>query len=250
MGFSLQREKITDILMDIEGTTTPIAFVHEVLFPFARARVKDYLEKNYEVETVQKDLIQLRGEQREDQAANRNPPSLKTGSVQEAIDSIVSYVFWLMDQDRKSTGLKALQGRIWQEGYAAGELQSEVFPEVAPALVGWHTAGFRLSIFSSGSVLAQKLLFAHTKAGDLTKFLDCYFDTATGSKSDARSYRDIATALQQAPEQILFISDVLAELDAARTAGMKTLLCVRPGNRDQPVSVRQQRIQSFAEITR
>jgi enolase-phosphatase E1 len=249
MGFSLQREKISAILIDIEGTTTPIAFVYEVLFPFARARLKDYLEKNYEAETIQKDLLQLRSEQRGDQAENRRPPPLKPGSVQETIDSVVSYINWLMDQDRKSTGLKALQGRIWQEGYATGELKSEVFPDVAPALADWHTAGFKLGIFSSGSVLAQRLLFAHTTAGDLTRFLDCYFDTTTGSKSDSRSYRDIAAALQQAPEQILFISDVLAELDAARIAGMKTLLCLRPGNRNQPLSDQQQSIQSFAEIS-
>ncbi|HXM33602.1 MAG TPA: acireductone synthase, partial [Pyrinomonadaceae bacterium] len=157
---------------------------------------------------------------------------------------------WLMDRDRKSTGLKALQGRIWQQGYADGKLKSQVFPDVPTAFERWHEAGLSLSIFSSGSILAQQLLFAHTEAGDLTWFLDRYFDTTTGPKSAAESYRDIAAALDQAPAQVVFISDVIVELEAARSAGMKTLLCVRPGSHPQTLTHTHPSIRTFAEIAR
>ena len=135
-----------------------------------------------------------------------------------------------MDQDRKSTGLKMLQGLIWKEGYDRGELRGVVFPDVAPALERWHAQGRDVRIFSSGSVLAQRLLFATCPEGDLTRFIRGYFDTTTGSKKDAASYRIIAQAFGLTPDRILFASDVVEELDAARVAGMETRLAVRPGN--------------------
>jgi enolase-phosphatase E1 len=249
-ALSLSGENISAILIDIEGTTTPIAFVYEVLFPFARARAKDYLEKHFDLTAVQADLARLRSEHAADLLQHLNPPPIVGGPVAETIASFVAYLHWLMDRDRKSTGLKALQGRIWRQGYADGELQSQVFPDVPPALEHWHQTGLRLSIFSSGSILAQKLLFAHTSSGDLTRFLDSYFDTTTGSKSAPASYSDIAAALQLGPAEALFISDVIAELDAARTAGMKTLLCIRPGNHTQVSTHTHPAIRSFAEIAR
>lgn len=249
-ALSLSEENISAILIDIEGTTTPIAFVYDVLFPFARLRAKDYLEKHFDLEAVQEDLSRLREEHSADVLQQLNPPALSARQADATIDSVVAYVHWLMDRDRKSTGLKALQGRIWQEGYDDGQLKSQVFPDVPPAFERWHEAGLNLSIFSSGSILAQKLLFAHTEAGDLTKFLDLYFDTTTGLKAAAESYRRIAAALQRPTAEVVFISDVIAELDAARAAGMKTLLCVRPGNQPQSLTHSHTSIQTFAEIAR
>jgi enolase-phosphatase E1 len=152
-----------------------------------------------------------------------------------------------MDQDRKSTPLKSLQGRIWKKGYRSGELLSQVFEDVPPAMERWHRQGKRVCIYSSGSVLAQKLLFGFTVAGDLTPLISAYFDTGVGAKMEAESYRRIASALQIPPEEILFISDVVTELDAAQAAGMQSRLSLRTGNRPQPENLFQA-IHSFAEL--
>ena len=204
------------ILLDIEGTTTPIAFVHDVLFSYARDHVREFLAENSAAE----DIALLR----EEQAAD----------VSDAPESIEEYVEWLIKLDRKSTALKSLQGKIWRQGYEDGSLKSQVFADVAPAFERWRDRGLKIGIFSSGSVLAQQLLFAHTEVGDLTPFIDSYFDTNVGKKGEAESYRKIAEAMGIEPQQILFISDVTAELDAANQAGMKTLLSIRPGNSEQP----------------
>lgn len=200
------------ILLDIEGTTTPIAFVHDVLFSYAREHVREFLAANSAVE----DIALLREEQMVDVKEGHNPPP-----------DLAAYVEWLISIDRKSTGLKSLQGKIWRQGYVEGTLKSQVFADVAPAFARWRERGLRISIFSSGSVLAQQLLFAHTEAGDLTPFIDSYFDTNVGKKGEAESYRKIAEAMGLKPEEILFISDVVAELDAANKAGMKTILSIR-----------------------
>ncbi|HMV48264.1 MAG TPA: acireductone synthase [Blastocatellia bacterium] len=228
------------ILLDIEGTTTPIDFVYQVLFPFARKHVANFLSRHWA--TLQEELAELRREQTADTARGLEPPV-----INEAPESVVAYVHWLMDQDRKSTPLKSLQGRIWEEGYRSGELLSQVFDDVPPAMEGWHRQGRRVCIYSSGSVLAQKLLFGFTEAGDLTPLLSDYFDTAVGAKQETESYRRIAAALQLPPPEILFVSDVVAELDAAQGAGMQTALSLRPGNRPQPENTHPQ-IHSFAEL--
>jgi enolase-phosphatase E1 len=132
-----------------------------------------------------------------------------------------------MDQDRKSTGLKSLQGKIWEEGYRSGELKGEVYPDVLPALERWRAQGIDIAIFSSGSVQAQRSLFGNSVAGDLTRFIKAYFDTTTGPKREPESYALIAAALERSPQDVLFVSDISAELDAARAAGMQTALCVR-----------------------
>ena len=151
-----------------------------------------------------------------------------------------------MDRDRKSTGLKSLQGRIWEGGFRAGALRAHVYPDVRPALERWRGQGRRVAIFSSGSVLAQRLLFAHTTEGDLTPMIDGYFDTTTGPKREAASYARIAAALGAPPAAVMFVSDVAAELDAARAAGLRTALCVReaavPPASDHPV------LRSFGEL--
>jgi enolase-phosphatase E1 len=219
------------ILLDIEGTTTPITFVYDVLFPFARRHAALFLQNAV--------IHDLRREYDEDLVRGNNPPPWTKGAE--------SYFYWLMDQDRKSTALKRIQGEIWLQGYRNGELHGEVFADVPPALKRWRQAGVDVRIFSSGSVLAQKLLFESTKDGDLTKFLNGYFDTTTGPKNEPESYRTIAAAFGAATSDILFLSDVTRELDAARTAGMKTSLCVRPGNPPQSAH-EHPTIKTFFEI--
>ena len=246
---SLATAGIHGILLDIEGTTTPIAFVHEVLFSYARSQVRNFLAEHSDSAELLADLRRLREEQAVDLKQNLQPPALVEGPRDAVIDSIVEYVSWLIDRDRKSTGLKSLQGKIWKQGYADGTLKAELFADVAPALERWRRAGLNISIFSSGSSLAQKLLFANTEAGDLTGLIDNYFDTTVGSKTDVESYRRIAVALRLRAQDVLFISDVVGELDAASAAGMQTLLCVRPGNHPQPFAERYQNIQSFGEIS-
>jgi enolase-phosphatase E1 len=245
---SITSRKVRGVLLDIEGTVTPIAFVHEVLFPYARAHLKDYLTAHYQYDEVLADIAILRAEHCVDVEQNMNPPALRAQPNDTDIDSVVSYVNWLIDRDRKSTGLKSLQGKIWQEGYANGALQAPLFTDVPPAMRRWQDAGLKVSIFSSGSSLAQQLLFAHTNAGDLTGLIDEYFDTTVGTKVASESYRAIASSLVLPTEAILFISDVVTELDAAREAGMQTLLCIRPGNAPQGDAHGHPSIQSFDEV--
>ncbi|HKS10852.1 MAG TPA: acireductone synthase [Pyrinomonadaceae bacterium] len=234
---------IRGIVLDIEGTTTPIAFVHDVLFSYARTHVKDYLAKHAATDDVRKDVELLREEHAADLRNGNQPPPLTN-----AIDSVVSYSSWLIDLDRKSTGLKSLQGKIWHEGYSDGTLRSQVFPDVAPAFARWRVSGLTISIFSSGSVLAQQLLFAHTEAGDLTSFISNYFDTSVGKKGEAESYRRIAETIGLPPSEVLFISDVVSELSAAGEAGMKTVLSIRPGNQPQEDAAQYQTVETFDEL--
>jgi enolase-phosphatase E1 len=228
---------MSGILLDIEGTTTPIAFVHDVLFSYARDHVRQFLKANAEQEEVQADIALLRAEHADDVNQGRNPPPL-----------VADYVEWLIALDRKSTGLKSLQGKIWRQGYVEGSLQSQVFADVAPALKRWHARGLSINIYSSGSVLAQKLLFAHTEAGDLTPFIDNYFDTHVGKKGETGSYRRIAEKMCLSVGEILFISDVIEELDAAHAAGMKALLSIREGNAPQDNAKRYPQILGFDQI--
>jgi len=247
MSSSLTTEGIRGVLLDIEGTTTPIAFVHEILFSYARSQVRNFLNERFGTPELVADLAQLREEHAADVTQNLQAPALVDihGPRDAEIDSLAAYVNWLIDRDRKSTGLKSLQGKIWKQGYSDGTLKAQLFADVRPALERWRRAGLKISIFSSGSSLAQKLLFAHTEAGDLTGFIDNYFDTTVGSKTDVASYRQIASSLSLPAQEILFISDVVPELDAAAVAGMPTLLCVRPGNQPQPFAQRHQIIQDF-----
>ena len=234
--------------MDIEGTTSPIDFVFEVLFPYARLHLEEYLKRKAGSKELELDLLQLREEHVKDLAEALAPPEWIDAPPDAQIQSVVRYVLWLMDRDRKSTGLKSLQGKIWQEGYLKREIESQVFPDVPPALKDWKEKNLDVRIFSSGSVLAQKLLFANTEAGDLSGFLNGYFDTNIGPKTSAESYRRIAAEFHLAASEALFVSDVVKELDAASSLGMKTLLSVRPGNPPQPKEHAHGVISSFSEI--
>ncbi len=227
MTAPLELAHIRAIVLDIEGTVTPVEFVYEVLFPYARAHVKEFLRQHQGDEEVRADIWRLREQHAGDSWQGLDPPAWQESSRESAVGSVAAYTLWLMDRDRKSTPLKSLQGRIWQAGYRSGELRSEVFPDVPPAFGRWRQERKVICIFSSGSVLAQKLLFANTTAGDLTPYVREYFDTTVGAKTDAESYRHIALALAFEASEIVFVSDSIAELDAARLAGMRTALCVR-----------------------
>jgi enolase-phosphatase E1 len=226
------------VLLDVEGTTTPVDFVFRVLFPYAHEHVGAFLDAQAAQPDVAADIVGLRREYERDRASGRNPPAWDEGAA--------AYARWLMDQDRKLTALKSLQGRIWAEGFARGELRGQVYADVPVALRRWSTAGRRVAIFSSGSVLAQRLVFGQSDRGDLTPLLSGYFDTATGAKGEAASYLRIAEALGEPPAAGLFVSDVVAELDAAREAGFATALAVRapPG----PEANGHPRIASFDEL--
>src|SRR5437867_9579181 len=191
---------IRGILLDIEGTTTPIAFVHEVLFPYARSHVKSYLATHLDSPETAGDLALLRDEHARDVQQQLSPPALVTAPRDAEIDSFVSYVGWLIDRDRKSPGLKSLQGKIWKQGYLDGTLLAPLFPDILPALERWRRGALKIAIFSSGSTFAQKLLFAHTRSGDVTQFIDAYFDTSSGTKTAMESYRRIASDLGLAAE--------------------------------------------------
>jgi len=208
------------VLTDIEGTTTPLSFVHDVLFPYARLRLDAACASGEE--RFAGALQQLREEYDEEKRSGADLPAFGDGAA---------YAHHLMDRDRKSTGLKMLQGILWEDGYRSGELRGQVWPDVADALRRWKEWGIRVRIFSSGSVLAQKLLFGHSDQGDLLPYFEGFHDTTTGPKQNRDSYTAIAAAYDLPPGEILFLSDVTAELDAARDAGMRTGLLVRPGNK-------------------
>ncbi len=228
------------ILLDIEGTTTPIDFVFQVLFPYARNHTQEFLAQHWD--ESQAEISQLELEHAEDERQGLNPPALDSSQL----ESVVAYIYWLMDQDRKSTPLKSLQGKIWEEGYKNGALKSQLFSDVPAGFERWKQQ--RICIFSSGSVLAQKLLFTYTEFGDLSKFISGWFDTTIGNKRDMTSYQHIADTLQSEPNEILFISDVTAELEAAQVAGMQTCLSIRSGNPLQPNAQNFLAITSFDQL--
>ncbi len=203
---------ISAILTDIEGTTSSISFVKDVLFPYARARLPAFVVTHADKPEVQHWLHEAARE-----------AGLVSASEQEIIELLIGWI----DADRKSTALKALQGMIWAEGYADADFRAHIYADAARSLEKWAASGLRLYVYSSGSVPAQKLLFANTEAGDLTSVFSGYFDTETGPKRDSASYIRIAEAVAFAPAEILFLSDIIEELDAARAAGMQTILLAR-----------------------
>jgi enolase-phosphatase E1 len=212
-------------LLDVEGTLAPVSFVTEVLFPYARRHFARFLHMHAKQPAVQEDLRLLAEENRAETAADC--PTLGV-EISDELHAFY-YVSWLMDCDRKSTPLKSLQGKIWKAGYERGELQSVIFDDVPEAFARWSREA-RVAIYSSGSAEAQVLFFRHSNHGDLTPMISGYFDTRTGPKQESASYAAIAEAMQVAPGDVLFFSDVVGELDAAREAGCGTRLVVRPGN--------------------
>jgi len=198
---------IRAIVTDIEGTTSSISFVKDVLFPFAYERLPAFIETHGDKPEVQFWLHQAAEEE---------------GIVEAPRQEIIELLLRWIKEDRKSTALKALQGMIWQEGYEAGEYRAHMYPEVSARLHAWRADGLHLYVYSSGSVPAQKLFFKYSEAGDLTPMFAGYFDTETGPKRERRSYELIAEAIGEQPGHILFLSDIVEELDAARDAGLRT----------------------------
>ena len=199
---------LSAIVTDIEGTTTPIAFVQDELFPYARARLPAFLQTHADSPEVAACVAEAQG--------------LSDG--RPVLDALLAW----MDDDAKVAPLKALQGLIWADGYASGELVGRLYPDVAPALREWHARGLHLAIYSSGSEAAQRLIFAHSDAGDLSGCFGSFFDTRVGAKREPDSYRRISERIAVPAGGTLFLSDVEAELDAAALAGMLTTQLVRP----------------------
>ena len=205
--------EIRAIVTDIEGTTSSISFVRDVLFPHARKQLPAFIETHGDTPEVQHWLHEAARE---------------AGLVEAERQEIIELLLQWIDEDRKSTALKALQGMIWKDGYTAGDYRAHVYPEVAARLRDWRADGLRLYVYSSGSVPAQQLFFRYSEAGDLSPLFAGYFDTETGPKREAESYRRIAGEVGEQPAHILFLSDVVEELDAARAAGMQTGWLLRP----------------------
>jgi methylthioribulose 1-phosphate dehydratase/enolase-phosphatase E1 len=246
------------VVLDIEGATTLISFVHDELFPFARAHCKAYLEQHWDEDALQSALDKMRSEAAQDVTqlgtyprAITIPPFSK-GTKEQGINCVVKAVEWQMDMDRKISGLKALQGLIWKDGYASGELKGHIFNDVHTALQWWNENGVQVYIYSSGSVGAQKLLFGNSKFGDLLPLIAGHFDTAVGAKVEAASYQAIAKQLNVPTSEIAFVSDAEKELLAAREAGVGwPVMCCRPGNNSLTAdSCGFAAIRSFLELCR
>ena len=212
------------ILLDIEGTTTPIDFIHQTLFPFAKDKIGEYVQEN--LKQIKDEIEQLKTEYKKDFSNQIYGRKFDENSA----ESITEYLKFLIEVDRKSTPLKSLQGKVWQAGYESGELKSIMFEDVPRAFEHWYKKGKTIAIYSSGSVLAQKLIFKYSNFGDLTRYISAYFDTHIGHKRKKQSYAKIAEKLQNRKREILFISDILEELNAAHQAGLDAILSIREGN--------------------
>jgi len=237
--------RVRALLLDIEGTTTPVSFVYDVLFPFARRHLDEYLAVRAGTPELARIAAMLGDEWLADRSRGEATDLAKPSA--NDLSSVASYLTWLMDRDRKSPALKLVQGEIWQTGYRSGELRGQVFADVRPAFERWAMSGMTIAIYSSGSVLAQRLLFGNSELGDLTPFIDQYFDTAVGAKRSTESYQRIARVLARVPAAVLFISDIDEELTAARNAGMQVLMCARPGNAADSSKVAST-VRSFDEV--
>jgi enolase-phosphatase E1 len=222
---------IRALITDIEGTTSSLSFVKDVLFPYSRAHVGTFVRRHAQESEVDRLLDEARAE---------------AGDSRLELGQLISTLEGWIDADRKVTPLKALQGLIWEAGYRDGAFRGHIYGDAVTALQRWKEAGLALYVYSSGSVRAQQLLFAHTDYGDLTPLFSGYFDTRIGAKGDPESYRRIAAELGLPPHELLFLSDVEGELDAARAAGLKTVWLVREGSLDPHAPHRQ--VRDFSEI--
>jgi enolase-phosphatase E1 len=226
------------ILLDIEGTTCPVSFVASVLFPYARERLAGYLDTNHGDPQVQELLAATQAALAVDpnpevqalQQVSPIPANQEQLQPEQTNAPLVAYLQWLIDHDIKFPALKELQGRIWASGYACGDLVAPLFDDVAPALRRWHRDGYQLAVYSSGSVAAQQLLYRHSNNGNLEGLFSHWFDTRTGPKQQSASYGAIAKMLMLEPAQILFVSDAIAELEAAYAVGMAVHFSDREGN--------------------
>ncbi|MBV4553219.1 acireductone synthase [Pseudomonas sp. SWRI102] len=220
---------IKAILTDIEGTTSAVSFVFDVLFPYAAEHLPDFVRQNAARVDVAEQLDAVRRD---------------SGEGHADTERVIAILLGWIAEDRKATPLKALQGMVWEQGYQAGQLKGHVYPDAVQALKDWHQQGYRLFVYSSGSIQAQKLIFGCCEAGDLSPLFSGYFDTTSGPKRDVQSYQRISEAVGAAPGEILFLSDIVEELDAARGAGMATCGLAREGGE----LVGHETVESFARI--
>ena len=226
-----QKTVIKAIVLDIEGTTCRVTFVSQTLFPFARRQLSKTICRENRPSNVTAAIEEAIAEWKNDRDPKSQALLLRASNQNEpTTEDIIHYFDHLIQHDRKSTALKELQGIIWEQGYAAGELQSPLYGDVIPALNAWTQQGITLAVYSSGSVKAQQLLYAHTTDGDITNRFSQWFDTRTGPKLNADSYRIISQSIGLKPASILFVSDHPRECDAAAEAGMETRFCLREGN--------------------
>jgi enolase-phosphatase E1 len=216
------------VLLDIEGTTCPVSFVGEILFPYAKQQMPKFLANQADNPIVQDLLDQVFEVWNQDSDAEA--AALRQKYTENDSEAAVIYLWWLIEKDRKLTALKELQGLIWRQGYDQGLLKAPLYADVPEALGRWHKAGLKLSVYSSGSINSQKLLYQHSNYGDLSNLFSYWFDTNTGSKQIKQSYSKIANTLNADPGQIVFISDRKSELNAAEEAGFKVLFSQRQGN--------------------
>ena len=224
---------IRAVVTDIEGTTSSISFVHDTLFPYATKHLPVWVREHANEPRVEQQLQAVAAES-----------GVAESDLEGQIDQLLAWI----DQDRKATPLKALQGFIWEAGYRQGDYRAHVYDDVEPCLRQWQSAGCKLYVYSSGSVLAQKLFFQFSEAGNLLPLFSGHFDTTVGGKRDEASYRAIAADVGEPAEALLFLSDVVEELDAARSAGFQVCLLRRPGN--APVApTGGPEAESFSEIT-
>jgi enolase-phosphatase E1 len=240
------------ILLDIEGTTSSVRFVYDVMFPYVRKHLTFEVFANWmEPAYIEAFHAIAKDAGHESLDAWLKTEGLTRDNPLRAAEMVCNEVTRLMDADAKATGLKELQGLIWQSGFESGALEAHVYDDVPPALAAWNEAGRDVRIYSSGSVHAQRQFFGHTIAGDLLPHLRGHYDTTTGPKKAADSYSKIATDMKLPPGEVLFLSDIVTELEAARTAGMQTALCFRPGNAlAQPSDgPGHPEITSFAQVT-
>lgn len=231
------------VLLDIEGTTSSISFVYDVMFPYVRENMDAYLSQNWDSPALQKCLPTLAND-----VGKQDVATWLSGSASENQTAVSQAAIGLMDADVKATGLKELQGLIWKSGFHSGQMVAHLFDDVADCIKSWKANQLDVRIYSSGSIAAQKLFFGHTVAGDLLDQFSGHYDTTTGNKRDKSSYTKIADEYGLQASEILFVSDVVEELEAAAAAGMQTVLSVRDGNQPVPANHGFSAISSFAEL--
>ena len=236
--------KAQGILLDIEGTTSSISFVYDVMFPYVRQNVESFLESSWDEPAVQECLPLLATDLEKESVEHW----LGELSIDQRKSAVAQGVIELMDADVKATGLKQLQGLIWKDGFTSSQMVAHLYDEVAPCIKSWKQSGADVRIYSSGSVQAQHLFFGHTVAGDLLDQFSGHYDTKTGPKRESASYETIADQFDCPANEILFISDVVEELQAAKAAGLQTALSIRPGNKPVPPEHGFATINGFDEI--
>ena len=235
------------VLLDIEGTISDIRFVYDVMVPFAKKNMDRFLVENWESTMVRDAVRTVANDAKMTTIEDWLGASWKS-PLSDAVNTLSAHCQQMMASDSKATGLKLLQGMVWQSGFESGELRAELFPDVLPALEQWKANGLDLRIYSSGSVLAQRMFFKHTVLGDLSDLFSAHYDTTIGTKREVSSYERIAIESQYDPIEIIFVTDVYAELTAANQSGMQVVASVRPNNIALPAEFTGLAITSFSQL--